>query len=41
MSILREPPFTDRGSIAELFTDLNMWIRIKQTIETINANAAA
>lgn len=41
MSILREPPFTDRGSIAEIFTDLNTWARIKQTIESVNANAAA
>ncbi|MBR3297589.1 MAG: DEAD/DEAH box helicase family protein [Clostridia bacterium] len=41
MSILREPPFTDRGSIAEIFTDLNTWARIKQTIEIVNANAAA
>ena len=41
MSVLQEPPFTDRGSIVEVFTDLSLWYRIRQTIELINNNAAA
>lgn len=40
-SVLQESPFTDRGSVAEIFTDLNMWMGIRKIIETINANAAA
>ena len=41
MSVLQEPPFTDRGSIVEVFTDLSLWYTIRQTIELINNNAAA
>ena len=41
LSVLQEPPFTDRGSIVEVFTDLSLWYRIRQTIELINNNAAA
>ena len=41
LSVLQEPPFTDRGSIVEVFTDLSLWQRIRQTIEIINSNAAA
>ena len=41
MSVLQEPPFTDRGSIVEVFADLSLWYRIRQTIDMINANAAA
>ena len=41
LSVLQEPPFTDRGSIVEVFTDLSLWQRIRQTIEVINTNAAA
>ncbi|MBD8949739.1 MAG: DUF4145 domain-containing protein [Blautia obeum] len=41
LSVLQESPFTDRGSIAEVFTDLNVWVGIRKVIETINANAAA
>ena len=40
-SVLQESPFTDRGSVAEIFTDLNVWMGIRKIIETINANAAA
>jgi len=39
-SVLQESPFTDRGSVAEIFTDMNMWLGIKQVIEAINTNAA-
>ena len=41
MSVLQEPPFTDRGSIVEIFTDLSVWLGIKSIIDKINANAAA
>ena len=41
LSVLQEAPFTDQGSIVEVFADLTLWYRIKQTIDMINANAAA
>ena len=41
MSVLQEPPFTDRGSIVEVFTDISIWLGIRSVIEKINANAAA
>ena len=41
MSVLQEPPFTDRGSIVEVFTDISVWLGIKNIIDKINANAAA
>ena len=39
MSILRESPFSDRGSIVDVFTDLSVWAGIKKIIDGINANA--
>ena len=41
LSVLQEPPFTDQGSIVEVFTDLTLWAGIKGVIDRINANAAA
>ena len=41
LAVLQETPFTDRGSIAEVFTDLSLWMDIRQTIESITANAVA
>ena len=41
MSVLQEAPFTDRGSIVEVFADLSVWSGIRKVIEQINANAAA
>lgn len=41
LSVLQEPPFTDRGSIVEIFTDLSLWAGIKRVIDRINSNAAA
>ena len=41
MSVLQESPFTDRGSIVEVFTDIRVWLGIKKVIDQINANAAA
>ena len=40
-SVLQEPPFTDQGSVVDIFTDLNVWMGIRKVIESINANAAA
>lgn len=41
LSVLQETPFTDQGSIVDIFTDLNVWIGIRKTIDQINANALA
>ena len=41
LSVLQEAPFTDKGSIVEVFTDINIWLGIRKVIEDINANAAA
>lgn len=40
-SVLQEPPFTDRGSVVEVFADLTVWAGIRSVIERINANASA
>ena len=40
-SVLQEYPFTDYGSIVDIFTDMTVWMGIKKVIDTINANAAA
>ena len=39
LSVLQESPFTDQGSIVEVFTDINVWLGIRTVIESINANA--
>ena len=41
LSVLQEAPFTDRGSIVEVFTDLSVWAGIRKVIERVNANAVA
>ncbi|MBQ8137342.1 MAG: restriction endonuclease subunit R, partial [Clostridia bacterium] len=41
MSVLQEPPFTDQGSIVEVFSDLSVWLGIKKVIDRVNANAVA
>ena len=41
LSVLQEPPFTDQGSLVEVFTDLSVWMGIRKTIEQVNANALA
>ncbi len=41
LSVLQEAPFTDYGSIVEVFTNLSVWAGIRQAIEKVNANAAA
>lgn len=41
LSVLQESPFSDKGSIVEIFTDMNVWMGIRKVIEQINANAVA
>ena len=41
LSVLQDAPFTDNGSIVEVFTDLSLWFGIKKVIDGINANALA
>lgn len=41
MSVLQDTPFTDQGSIVEVFSDLSVWMGIRKVIEKINANALA
>ncbi len=41
LSVLQEPPFTDQGSVVEVFTDLSVWLGIRRIIEKVNANAVA
>lgn len=38
MSVLMESPFTDRGSITDIFNE-SVWMGIKKVIDQINANA--
>ena len=39
LSVLQEPPFTDQGSVVEVFTDLSVWLGIRSVIDRINSNA--
>lgn len=41
LSVLQEPPFTDQGSITEIFTDMAIWQGIRRAIEKVNRNVAA
>ncbi len=41
LSVLQEPPFTDKGSVVEIFTDMAVWQGIRKAIEQVNANAVA
>lgn len=41
MHVLQETPFTDKGSIVDIFTDMQIWIGIKRVIDQINANMLA
>lgn len=41
LSVLQETPFTDQGSIVEIFTDTSVWFGIKKIIDSINSNAVA
>lgn len=39
LSVLQEAPFTDKGSIVEVFTDISVWLGIRKIIEQVNSNA--
>ena len=39
LSVLQEAPFTDRGSVVDIFTDMNVWMGIRKVIDSINENA--
>ena len=41
LSVLQESPFTDYGSVVEIFTDMTVWIGIRKVIDNINSNAIA
>ena len=41
LSVLQDAPFTDNGSIVEVFADMTIWMGIRKIIERINANAVA
>jgi type I restriction enzyme R subunit len=41
LSVLQEAPFTDRGSIVEVFSDTSLWLSIRKVIDKVNANATA
>ena len=41
LSVLQESPFTDKGSVVEVFTDVTVWMGIRKVIDQINANAIA
>ena len=36
LSVLQDAPFTDKGSVVEIFTDLSVWAGIRKVIESIN-----
>src|SRR5574344_105465 len=36
LSVLQDAPFTDKGSVVELFTDLSVWAGIRKVIDNIN-----
>lgn len=40
LSVLQESPFTDKGSVVEIFTDLSLWQGIRSVIDTINKRVA-
>ncbi len=40
-SVLQESPFTDKGSVVDIFKDLSIWTGIRNVINTINSNVAA
>ena len=41
LAVLQESPFTDQGSVVEIFKDLNIWMEIRQVIDIINNNVIA
>lgn len=41
LAVLQEPPFTDQGSIVEIFTDMHLWRSVREAIDQVNRNALA
>ncbi len=41
MSVMQETPFTDNGTVGDIFTDGVIWMDIMKIIKSINANAIA
>ena len=39
LSVLQDTPFTDRGSIVDLFPDMTVWMGIRNAIDKVNKNA--
>lgn len=39
LSVLQKSPFTDKGSVVDVFTDLTVWAGIRKAIEQMNTNA--
>lgn len=40
-TVLTQSPFTERGGVAEVFTDVSEWMGISSIIESINGNIVA
>ena len=38
-AVLQESPFTDQGSVVDIFDDTSVWMSIRNVIEQINYNA--
>lgn len=41
LSVLQSAPFTDKGSMVDIFQNVNVWYEIRKIIATINSNAIA
>lgn len=41
MAVLQDSPFTDQGSVVDIFPDLTVWQGIRAVIRQINENAVA
>lgn len=33
LAVLQEPPFTDRGSVSDIFSDLSVWMGIRRVMD--------
>ena len=40
-AVMQEPPFNDKGDVADIFTDTVVWLDIIRIIKSINKNAVA
>ena len=40
LRVVQETPFTDRGSLGDVFKDASIWYGVRKVIDEINANAA-